>query len=174
MCSGKKKNATIHGVFIEAATDNPRTSYFLHLPFLVGADGVPAKKRRDARLPILSTSNGGQAGQRTWRVGPPKGESWRAGNQRPTNFFLYPFTFLLAKWALLGSNQRPYACEAYALNQLSPVPFACGERERDPRPVLKVSFDFVSLTLDGTGLSASLVSCFHVGAAGVEPATLRV
>ena len=22
-------------------------------------------------------------------------------------------------WALLGSNQRPYACEAYALNQLS-------------------------------------------------------
>lgn len=23
------------------------------------------------------------------------------------------------KWALLGSNQRPYACEAYALNQLS-------------------------------------------------------
>ena len=22
-------------------------------------------------------------------------------------------------WTLLGSNQRPYACEAYALNQLS-------------------------------------------------------
>ncbi len=26
---------------------------------------------------------------------------------------------LMLKWTLLGSNQRPYACEAYALNQLS-------------------------------------------------------